>query len=68
MTTIKEYIDLMDENTEKIDDALIDLKLSIQNQNIDRIKHYAQVLADVCNDVADDAVTTDISDVWEVGA
>ena len=62
------YLDIMEDNVEKIDDALIDLKIAIGNQNIDRIMHYAQKLAEVANDAADDAVTTDIDDVWEVEA
>lgn len=66
MFEIDAYIDVMRKSVEKVGDILIDLEIAVQNHDLEKIIRYAQKLADVANDVADDAVTAfDIDDIWE---
>lgn len=63
------YLDIMEHNKGKLHDALTDFNIAVNRKDVELIIRYAQKLADVANDVADDAVTSlQDDDMWEAGA
>ena len=67
MVNVDMYLDIMEHNKDKLHDALTDFNIAVNRKDVELIIRYAQKLADVANDVADDAVEG-LMDDMEVGA